>query len=105
VALVLGNTPAVARGSYVDPRVIERYEGGETVGDALAEGRIDAVAETVLGNGDGPAGPGEPGDDGGHDGVSALDGVPRKLLTEIDAAVVDLIEGSPRRRARPRRRR
>jgi hypothetical protein len=104
VALVLGNTPAVARGSYVDPRVIERYEGGETVGDALAEKQVDVVVETVLGNGEGQDGPGEPGAGGADDGVSALDGVPRKLLSEIDAAVVDLIEGSPRRRARARRR-
>jgi hypothetical protein len=36
--------------------------------------------------------------------VSALDGVPRALLAEIDAAVVDLIERSPRRRAGARRR-
>jgi DNA topoisomerase-1 len=105
VALVLGNTPAVARGSYVDPRVIERYEGGETVGDALAAKQVDAVVETVLGNGDDGDEAGEAGDDGGDDGVSALDGVPRTLLSEIDAAVVDLIEGSPRRPARARRRR
>jgi DNA topoisomerase IB len=31
VADLLGNTPAVARASYVDPRVIDRYENGETV--------------------------------------------------------------------------
>jgi DNA topoisomerase-1 len=31
VADRLGNTPAVARASYVDPRVIERFEDGETV--------------------------------------------------------------------------
>jgi DNA topoisomerase-1 len=31
VAGLLGNTPAVARGSYVDPRVVERYEQGRTV--------------------------------------------------------------------------
>jgi DNA topoisomerase IB len=31
VAGLLGNTPAVARASYVDPRVIERYEDGETI--------------------------------------------------------------------------
>jgi DNA topoisomerase I len=31
VAGLLGNTPAVARASYVDPRVIDRYEHGETV--------------------------------------------------------------------------
>jgi DNA topoisomerase I len=104
VALVLGNTPAVARGSYVDPRVIERYEGGETLGDALAETQVDAVVDAVLGNGEGGGEAGDAGDEG-DDGVSALDGVPRRLLSEIDAAVVDLIEGSPRRRARARRRR
>ncbi|MGK5681870.1 DNA topoisomerase IB [Actinoplanes sp. URMC 104] len=31
VAELLGNTPAVARASYVDPRVIEAYEEGEVV--------------------------------------------------------------------------
>ncbi|XVU22255.1 DNA topoisomerase IB [Actinoplanes sp. CA-054009] len=31
VAELLGNTPAVARASYVDPRVIEAYEQGEVV--------------------------------------------------------------------------
>jgi DNA topoisomerase IB len=31
VAGMLGNTPAVARSSYVDPRVVERYEQGRTV--------------------------------------------------------------------------
>ena len=27
----LSNTPAVARSSYVDPRLLDRYEHGETV--------------------------------------------------------------------------
>ena len=27
----LGNTPAVARASYVDPRVITQYENGHTI--------------------------------------------------------------------------
>lgn len=27
----LGNTPAVAKGSYVDPRLLDRYEEGETI--------------------------------------------------------------------------
>jgi len=36
VATFLGNTPAVARGSYVDPRVIDRFEEGLTVAAALA---------------------------------------------------------------------
>jgi DNA topoisomerase IB len=36
VATHLGNTPAVARGSYVDPRVIDRFGEGLTVAAALA---------------------------------------------------------------------
>jgi DNA topoisomerase-1 len=36
VATFLGNTPAVARGSYIDPRVIDRFEEGLTVAAALA---------------------------------------------------------------------
>lgn len=28
---VLGNTPAIARGSYVDPRLLDRYRHGETI--------------------------------------------------------------------------
>jgi DNA topoisomerase IB len=31
----LGNTPAVCKASYVDPRVVDRFENGETVGHAL----------------------------------------------------------------------
>ena len=31
VAEELGNTPAVARASYVDPRVVEGYEAGLTI--------------------------------------------------------------------------
>jgi len=33
----LGNTPAVCRSSYVDPRVVDRYEEGETIAEALAD--------------------------------------------------------------------
>ena len=33
----LGNTPTVARSSYVDPRVVERFEDGRTVLPALRE--------------------------------------------------------------------
>jgi DNA topoisomerase IB len=99
VARQLGNTPAVARGSYVDPRVIERFEDGRTVGDTLADARIDAVAEGRLGV-DGDARAPEDTDDG-H---VAVDSVPAALLAEVDAAVADLIEGSPRRPARRRRR-
>jgi DNA topoisomerase IB len=35
VAHYLGNTPAVARSSYIDPRVIDRYRAGETIAAAL----------------------------------------------------------------------
>jgi DNA topoisomerase IB len=31
VAELLGNTPAVARGSYIDPRVFDRYRSGATI--------------------------------------------------------------------------
>lgn len=37
VAHYLGNTPAVCRASYVDPRVIDRFREGLTIADALAE--------------------------------------------------------------------
>jgi DNA topoisomerase IB len=36
VATFLGNTPAVARGSYVDPRIVDRFDEGLTVAAALA---------------------------------------------------------------------
>ncbi len=36
VAAYLGNTPAVCRASYVDPRVIDRYKAGVTIGETLA---------------------------------------------------------------------
>jgi DNA topoisomerase IB len=35
VAAYLGNTPAVCRASYVDPRIIDRYEAGATITPAL----------------------------------------------------------------------
>ena len=41
VSEYLGNTPAVCRASYIDPRVIERYERGDTIVDAL-----DQLGET-----------------------------------------------------------
>src|SRR4051812_43068909 len=33
----LGNTPAVCKASYVDPRVVDHFENGETVEEALRE--------------------------------------------------------------------
>jgi DNA topoisomerase IB len=35
VAELLGNTPAVARRAYIDPRVFDRYLSGSTIADAL----------------------------------------------------------------------
>jgi DNA topoisomerase IB len=37
VADYLGNTPAVARASYIDPRVIELYKHGTTIASALGD--------------------------------------------------------------------
>ncbi len=37
VAHYLGNTPAVCRASYIDPRVIDRYDDGITIAGALGE--------------------------------------------------------------------
>ena len=37
VAGYLGNTPAVARASYIDPRIIGLYEDGHTIAPALGD--------------------------------------------------------------------
>ncbi|HET6656297.1 MAG TPA: hypothetical protein VFG61_00240 [Gaiellaceae bacterium] len=37
VAYYLGNTPAVCRASYIDPRVFDRYRDGITIGGAVEE--------------------------------------------------------------------
>jgi DNA topoisomerase-1 len=47
VAAELGNTPAVTRRSYVDPRVVRAFDEGITVGKAVARAR--AKAEAVAG--------------------------------------------------------
>ncbi len=44
VAELLGNTPAVARRSYIDPRVFDRYQSGSTIAAALRSApELDAV--------------------------------------------------------------
>jgi DNA topoisomerase IB len=51
VSEALGNTPAVARGSYVDPRVVAGYEQGLTIASASRRsGRMTdpAEAQAVL---------------------------------------------------------
>ncbi|GAA2128393.1 DNA topoisomerase IB [Actinomadura napierensis] len=42
VAEYLGNTPAVARASYIDPRIITLYEEGRTISPALGKLGVDA---------------------------------------------------------------
>jgi DNA topoisomerase I len=37
VARYLGNTPAIARSSYIDPRVFDRFDGGLTIAGVLPE--------------------------------------------------------------------
>ncbi|MDN3354235.1 DNA topoisomerase IB [Actinomadura sp. DC4] len=50
VADYLGNTPAVARASYIDPRIIELYERGVTVEPALADlGKDRGLGELATG--------------------------------------------------------
>jgi DNA topoisomerase I len=44
VAHYLGNTPAVCRASYIDPRVFDRYQDGYTIGGAL-----DRLGDVDLG--------------------------------------------------------
>ena len=44
VAEELGNVPAVARGSYVDPRVVTAYEQGITIGPALRQAERERTA-------------------------------------------------------------
>ena len=51
VAEELGNTPAVARSSYVDPRVIEGYESGLTIAAGVhraARTRTPAARQAIL---------------------------------------------------------
>jgi DNA topoisomerase-1 len=62
VAAYLGNTPAVCRASYVDPRVIDRYLAGTTIAaaieklpsgdpdlaDARVRGRVEAAVLELL---------------------------------------------------------
>ncbi|HEV3365557.1 MAG TPA: DNA topoisomerase IB [Acidimicrobiia bacterium] len=65
VSHYLGNTPAVCRKSYVDPRVVDRYRAGVTISDALSR----------IGEEPGPA-------------ASAIHGA-------IEKAVLELLEDAP----------
>lgn len=52
VAEALGNTPAVCRASYIDPRVIERFLNGETIElprrRDLTDDRVRAAVESAV---------------------------------------------------------
>ncbi len=55
VSTYLGNTPAIAKASYVDPRVVDLYEDGVTIEKevvqeehATTEERQDAIEQAVL---------------------------------------------------------
>jgi DNA topoisomerase IB len=49
VAHYLGNTPAVARASYIDPRVFDRYRDGATIRGALGEIAGDSEVTAIQG--------------------------------------------------------
>ena len=51
VAAALGNTPAVCRASYIDPRVFDRYRAGSTIDPRLTGGA--ALARPPRGGGEG----------------------------------------------------
>jgi DNA topoisomerase-1 len=68
VAELLGNTPAVARRAYIDPRVFDRYQSGWTIGAAIerlpsldpSDDRVrrrieSAVLDLLVDNSDSPA--------------------------------------------------
>ena len=44
---VLGNTPAVARKSYVDPRLVDAYGHGETI-DPARPGSAESEVRALL---------------------------------------------------------
>lgn len=54
VATYLGNTPTIAKNSYIDPRIIDAYESGETIAAAArgkhrsATARQNALERAVL---------------------------------------------------------
>jgi DNA topoisomerase IB len=70
----LGNTPAVARSAYIDPRVVELFEEDETVEDVLADVDVDGVEDLELG-----------------------------IPEEVERAVLDLIDRARRSKRRARR--
>jgi DNA topoisomerase IB len=74
VSAHLGNTPAVARRAYIDPRVVERFERDDTVDDVLADVDVDGVEDLEHG-----------------------------IPEEVELAVLDLIDRARRSNRRERR--
>jgi DNA topoisomerase IB len=54
VAEHLGNTPAVSRSSYIDPRVVERFEDGETINATSPRRQPLAEVDQRKERGEGP---------------------------------------------------
>jgi len=75
VAHYLGNTPAVCRSSYVDPRIVDRYRAGTTIRTALVR-----AGEPALG---------------------ADEEARSSMFTQgaIELAVLELLEDAPWRRS------
>ena len=48
VAQHLGNTPAVARSAYIDPRVVERFEDDDTIARTLGGADLEAIERAVV---------------------------------------------------------
>jgi DNA topoisomerase IB len=48
VSYYLGNTPAVCRGSYIDPRIIDRFQAGAVVSEVLVTAVETTTSETRL---------------------------------------------------------
>lgn len=45
---MLGNTPTVARSAYVDPRVVDLFEDGRTIGQPRTENGVDRAVVALL---------------------------------------------------------
>jgi DNA topoisomerase IB len=71
VAKTLGNTPAVSRSSYVDPRLVDRFEEGETIADTL--GHQPDAAQLMQRD---------------HD---------KRTYRSVEVGVIDLLDDKPRK--------
>ena len=52
VAHYLGNTPAVCRASYIDPRVFDRFDSGLTISGVLSELGDEPDLNSIHGRGE-----------------------------------------------------